>query len=66
MATGPTLTLNLNMNILGDSIVPFTGDKQYAAASSLAGAFSIIIGAGSVQILASSQVSCPAQACNDC
>ena len=58
VAPGATLTLHLSMSITGSSIVPFSGEKQFAAASSLAGAFSIIIGSGSVQILSSSQV-CP-------
>ena len=57
---GPTLTLHLNMIITGASIVPFNGVQQFAAASSLAGAFSIILGNGSVQILSSSQArGCP-------
>ena len=56
VAAGPTLTLHLDMIITGPSILPFGGDQQFAAASSLAGAFSIIIGSGSVQILSSSQV----------
>ena len=56
VAPGATLTLHLSMTMTGSSIIPFTGEKQFAAASSLAGAFSIIIGSGSVQILSSTQV----------
>ena len=57
VAAGPTLTLDLGMVITGSSILPFDGAAQFAAASSLAGAFSIILGNGSVQILSSSPVS---------
>lgn len=32
-----TATMNIAMTLYGDSMIPFTSDKQFAAASSLAG-----------------------------
>ena len=45
------VTMNMGVEIIGQSLVPFNAQAQFAAASSMAAVFSIIIGTGAVQIL---------------